>query len=152
MKKIFYRRLSTILSIVVILAASIGILSYIYHEVRSSRPGVVANVQVDIGVSEIFSQSEIESAMDVVKNAFVNSGTGWDELVELWYDEYWSIWGVGWRDWDESNAIILQTLSYRGRGFEYNITGRRDLSPWIWFLLRDSPCEPWTIVGGGKTL
>jgi len=151
MKKTFYR-LSIMLSIVITLATSIGILAYIYHEVRSGRPGVVANVQMDTGASEIFSQAEIESAMDVVKNAFASSGTGWDELVELWYDECSFVWAAEDRGWDESNTIILHTISYRGRGFDYNMSGRRFCSPWVWFLFRDSPCQPWTIAGGGKIL
>ena len=151
MEKIFIR-LSTMLSIVIVLSICVGVIFLIRYEVRSSRPGVIANVQIDIGASEIFLQAEIESAMYVVKNSFVSGGTGWCELVELWYNEYRSIREVERRGWDESNTIILHTYSYRGEGFDNNIRNERHLRPLAYILFRDGPCESWVIVGAGKTL
>ena len=145
-------KLSIMLSIVIALSLSAGVIYLIRYEIRSSRPGVVANVQIDIGASEIFSQAEIESAMDVVKNSFVNGRTGWCELVELWYNEYWSIREVERSGWDESNTIILHTYSYRGEGFENNIRNERHLRRLAYILFRDSPYESWVIGGACKIL
>ena len=146
------RRLSIMLSIVIVLSISAGVIFLIRYEARSNRPGVVANVQIDIGTSEIFSQAEIESAMDVVKKSFVNGRTGWCELVELLYDEYWSIRGIERSGWDESNTIILHAYYYRGEGFDNNIRNERHLRRLAYILFRDSPCESWVIVDASKTM
>ena len=149
MKKIFFK-LFVMLSVIVALFITAGAAYLGRYAIRSSRPGIVAYVQIDIGVSELFSLEEIESAIEVIKNSFINSGSGWDELVELWYDERQSIREVERRDWCKNNTIVLLSYQYRGRGFD-NRNDRR-ICPWFWVLSRNCFCAPWVIISGGKTL
>ena len=137
-------------SLIITLFVSAGVVYFGRYVIRSSRPGVVVNVQVDIGASELFSQDEIESAIEVIKNSFVNSRTGWDELVELWYDECRSNREVKRRDWCKDNTIIILSYQYRGQGFDNR--NERYITPWFWVLSRNSPYESWVIISGGKIL
>ena len=129
---------------------SAGIVYLSHYLIRSIRPGVVVNVQIDFGVSELFSYEEIRSAMEMIKSSFVNNRTGWDELVELWYDERKSSREVKRRDKCKDNTIVLLSYQYVGRGFDNRI--KRHITPWFWVLSRNNPYESWVIISGGKTL
>ncbi|MCL2361980.1 MAG: hypothetical protein FWC73_09235 [Defluviitaleaceae bacterium] len=114
----------------------------------------VGNVQVDLGESDRFTHEEIQGAMDVVKETFLESHGRWSELASLWYDERFSNGTIASGDWDKENTIVIDSLYYRGQGYGAGVywwPGRgfgpaRQLMPWIWILSRESPSDPWVFV------
>jgi len=117
------------------------------------------NAQIDLGESDRFTQEEIQAAIDVVKEMFLDSRRRWSEIYRLWYDELFSDATIVSGGWDRENTIVIDSLYYRGQGYGDGIywwPGRgfgpaRRLMPWIWILARESPYDPWVYVTGGKT-
>jgi len=105
-----------------------------------------ADIELCIGASDRFSQEEIASAMNVVKETFANSRNHPDELVSLWYCENsYSHLRV---DQERGNIIVIFSTEYRGQGFG----NERRLMPWTWILSRENPSDSWIVVGGGKII
>ena len=127
-----------------------GIIFYAYYGIRSRMPGRVANVQIEIEASVIFSKEVIESAIDVAIKEFANSRDGWHELLEIRYCEGYSNAVVRNRNWDAGNSIVIIASYQRNSapGSNRPSTTRR----WEWVLFRDGSDYPWKVVAGGKTL
>ena len=143
MKKILYG-----LCISISLLVFAGILIEAYYQVRSNMPGIVRDVRIDIGVSDMFTQDEIKYAMDVVKETFASQRDSWNRLLELRYEENLSIREAERRGRDENSTMVIFAGYYRGQGFG-NEAAR---AGWFWILVRDSPYDPWKVHGGGKIL
>ncbi|MCP1100854.1 hypothetical protein M2454_000062 [Aequitasia blattaphilus] len=101
---------------------------------KNSR-GNIHNVQISDGnPSKIYSNAEIESAFQTIKDYF-HSEFGGCTLTELYYpgdtylDEY--------KDWDSAEVIVILSSfdvnSFAGDGFNPNST----YSDWSWVLIRN---------------
>lgn len=106
---------------------------------------------IKIGESQKFSQDEIESAMDCVKETF---NLNFDDctLTDLWYEEEasnkvmrmyknsgrGSINGV-----DESNVIVLHSNFKVGSNQDTVFTPNSVYFNWSWTLIRDGESGEW---------
>ena len=98
--------------------------------------GKVSGVDETIGSSTIYSEREIQSAMNVVKRQF---STGFEgcTLLKLWYDEEVSLKQAD--DWAEQyeadEAIVLLSNFYvtKNPTFSSNST----MKNWSWILVRN---------------
>lgn len=99
--------------------------------------GKVSNVNETIGPSQLYSESEIQSAMNKVKQQFA---AGFDGciLLELWYDEEVSLREAD--EWAEQygakEAIVLLSDFYvtKNPTFSTNST----MKNWSWILVRNN--------------
>ena len=140
MKKVLFYAIAVILCIALLFA--------LFPLVeRSFDRGRVSNVELGTGASERFSQDEIASAMNVVKETFAEQ-RGWnDVLVSLWYsDNACSRREMERGGFDEDNTIVLFSDWYQGQG----LFAERQPMPWTWILARESPTDAWVVIGGGK--
>ena len=99
--------------------------------------GKVSGVKETIGPSAIYSEREIQSAMDVVKRQFAAGFEGCT-LLELWYDEEVSLkqaeeWAA---QYEAKEAIVLQSDFYvtKNPTFSSNST----MKNWSWILVRNN--------------
>lgn len=99
--------------------------------------GKVSGVKETIGPSAIYSEREIQSAMDVVKRQFAAGFEGCT-LLELWYDEEISLkqaeeWAA---QYEAKEAIVLQSDFYvtKNPTFSSNST----MKNWSWILVRNN--------------
>ena len=144
MKKYFFISLSVGFALVIIA----GVSFYSWYLWRSHSPGIVANAQIYIGDSEIFSLSEIESAVEIVKETFASQRDSWNELAHIRYIEAQSINDIRRNGWDENNTIVLFITYYRIRDL-----GREVFDvPWFYVLHRDSPSVSWEVRSQGKII
>jgi len=133
------------IALVIMLCISLAFVVFPLVEAALDR-GRIANVELDIGESDRFTQEEIASAMDVVKEIFADH-RGWnDELISLWYNEASSNREIERREWDEDNTIVLFSTWYQGQG----LGAPRAFMPWTWILARESSSDSWVFVTGGK--
>lgn len=99
--------------------------------------GKVSGVKETIGPSAIYSEREIQSAMDVVKRQFATGFEGCT-LLELWYDEEVSLkqaeeWAA---QYEAKEAIVLLSDFYvtKNPTFSSNST----MKNWGWILVRNN--------------
>lgn len=99
--------------------------------------GKVSGVKETIGPSAIYSEREIQSAMDVVKRQFAAGFEGCT-LLELWYDEEVSLkqaeeWAA---QYEAKEAIVLLSDFYvtKNPTFSSNST----MKNWSWILVRNN--------------
>lgn len=99
--------------------------------------GKVSGVNETIGPSAIYSEGEIQSAMDVVKRQF-SAGFDGCILLELWYDEEVSLKQAD--EWAEQygakEAIVLLSDFFvtKNPTFSSNST----MKNWSWILVRNN--------------
>lgn len=165
MKKILSKTPIAIMLSIMLSIAIIVVAAFIFGALTTLRPGIVDNVQIDIGVSERFTQEEIESAIYVIKERFVNfSGC---ELLELTYDEALlnqqlerasrsSIGGLNMYEPGENNVIIVHGRIYisaaAGSASGPMPGAGPGFLPYHWILVRDSPPDSWRVVNWGIVL
>ena len=102
-----------------------------------SACGKVSGVKETIGPSAIYTEQEIENAMNVVKRQF---SAGFEDcvLLELWYDEEVSLREAD--EWAEQygakEAIVLLSDFYvtKNPTFSSNTT----MKNWSWVLVRNN--------------
>jgi len=141
-------RLKKILLLVCIILICLVVFLFALDLYIGDRPGTARNVQVNIGVSERFTQEEIESATELVISEFrfINS-----ELTELWYDEESSNLEIGRSTMDlnmNDTIILFSTVVVSEPG------GPGFLSPGIlgnlgWVLVRDAQSGEWELITSG---
>ena len=99
--------------------------------------GKVSGVKETIGPSAVYTEQEIENAMDVVKRQFAAGFEGCT-LLELWYDEEVSLREAD--EWAEQygakEAIVLLSNFYvtKNPTFSSNST----MKNWSWILVRNN--------------
>lgn len=98
--------------------------------------GKVSGVEETIGPSAIYSEAEIQSAMDVVKQQFA-SGFDGCTLLELWYDEEVSLKQAD--EWAEQygakEAIVLLSNFYVTQNPTFS--SYSTMKNWSWILVRN---------------
>lgn len=105
----------------------------------SACGGKVENAKTHKVKSEIYSEEEINSAIDVIKSEFK---TGWKgcTLTEIYYagDEI-SKDHQDWADRNEKDDVIvlLSTFDVAESGAEESLNPGDTYSDWMWILVRD---------------
>lgn len=102
--------------------------------------GKVSDVNETIGPSTIYSENEIQSAMNLVKAQF---STGFEgcTLLDLWYDEEVSLKQAA--DWaaqyEATEAIVLLSNFYVKPNSKNPVfTPNRTYGNWNWILIRNN--------------
>lgn len=103
------------------------------------------NAQFYIGASEWFTQEEIESAMDVLTDRFIEGFDGANRLVSIRYFRV-SCLELERAGRGNENVITLRADYYRGRGFR-NDTIQRQM---FFTLVRNNPSDSWRVAFWGK--
>jgi len=121
------------------------------EEMSALEPGIIDNVQIDIGASNIFSPEEIEAATELVTAHFINSFRGC-ELLSLRYDEEASDREIEISGRDTGTTIVLFSDLYvsrqAGSAGGTMPGGGPGLHPyWKWILHRDG--DSWVLVNWG---
>ena len=127
-----------------------GLLFIAYNNVRSRMPGRVANAQIEVDTSVIFSTAEIESAINVAIRDFASSRDSWNELLKIRYCELYSNALVKSRGWDAGNFIIIVANYQRNSAPGSNRPST--MRQWEWALYRDELDDTWRVAARGKTL
>ena len=105
-----------------------------------SKGGVVNNAQTHEVDSEVFTQQDIDSAMEVIKNEFTK---GWEgcTLKEIYYagDET----TAQYRDWaDRNNAeeviVLLSTFETGTPAGNSGLNSNQVYEGWNWILVRNA--------------
>jgi len=130
----------------------------IFLSACAASDGRIDNVEISVGTSTKFSVTEIEEAMNLVKERFIASYRGC-ELLQLWYDEirseqlingYMSNGRGRTNGVTRDDVIVLFSNFYAGSRacmtFIPNTTHRE----WIWILIRDSEDDSWRIDDWGR--
>ena len=101
--------------------------------------GDVSSVKRTVKISEIYSEKDINDAMDIVVNYFQNNFEGCT-LTDLWYEESASV--LVSEDWakqynaDES-IILLSNFDVDSSGGDGGFNPDDTYSNWQWILVRD---------------
>lgn len=101
--------------------------------------GKVTGVNETIGPSQLYSESEIQSAMNLVKTQF---STGFEGcvLLDLWYDEEFSSKHAD--DWAEQykadEAIVLLSNFYVSGNKNPTLNPNSKYENWNWILVRSN--------------
>ena len=120
------------------MARKIGIILSVLLVFCSACGGMVSDVKTHEVSSQLYSQAEIEAAMDVIKREFRRN---WDgcTLTELFYagDED-SKNSQGWADkYDADEAIVLMSsFDVDSSGPEQGLNPNYTYTEWHWILVR----------------
>ncbi len=121
------------IGILVIISISIFIIVNLIN-----KKGNIENVEVVIGESEIYSEQEIQSSIDIVLNKFKDFPA---TLNKIWYDEEKSkdaskAWA---EQYNADEAIILYSnfKTYKGeQATNSGLNSDSEYSNWSWILVR----------------
>lgn len=115
-----------------------------------SNRGDISRVNMDYGESELYTQDEISSAMDVVITYFYREFAACT-LTELWYDEEkTSDAAEEWADNSQADEAIILLSNYKvGRhGASIALNPGETYSEWQWILVKDADGN-WSILTCG---
>lgn len=113
------------------------------------KSGSHSELDFEVGSSDIFSEAEIKSAMEVVQNQFGFPNT---TLRKLSYDEEKSKSRLGGQEntKNASNALIIFSEFYvDGTGENPVLTPDTVYENYMWILVRESDKAPWVIEDQG---
>jgi len=105
-----------------------------------SACGKVSGVSETIGPSAIYTEQEIENAMDVVKRQFAAGFEGCT-LLELWYDEEVSLKEAD--EWAEQYGakeaiVLLSNFDVDESGGDGSMNPNSTYTDWMWILVRNN--------------
>lgn len=126
----------------------IGIAVYF---LRAYIGGDINNVNQSIPQSEVYSNQDIDDAMDIVKKKFKSEFKGC-ALTDLWYDEDINIsssdeWA---RQYNSHEAIILlSNFRVNSSGGDGSLNPNSKYTDWQWILVRDKENSKWTLKTWG---
>ncbi len=109
------------------------------------RMGDVSQVQRTIGKSSVYTESEIEEAMDVAEAYFRTNLTGC-KLLTLDYDADWWYPEENWAEIYKMNQAIIVTSSFYvpAKGADACWNPDSLYTEWQWVLVRNNG-EAWTM-------
>ena len=123
----------------------------------SQKSGKTGNVNIEIGMSEKFTNTEIEDATNLVKKKFADF-KGCD-LTQLWYDEAKSdsfIDGYLTHGRGSTNGakaenviILLSTFTVDSSGGNGSFNPNSTYDNWNWILIRDGKDDSWSVDDWG---
>lgn len=113
----------------------------------------VDDVEITYGESELFSDSEIENAVDAIKEKFKDfEGC---ELIKIWYDEGKSKLEAE-RYLTKENGMKKENIIIFYSDFKVDSSGKNPvLNPdstytdWMWILTREDITKDWTVKDWG---
>ena len=119
--------------------------------------GSTRGVKEELGASTVFSKTELQAAMDVVKQEF--KGYSNCKLTDLWYEEpasnkekerYFAQEDETENQVKPANQLVLYSHFKTGRSAA-NLTfnDHSVYSDWMWILAREDQDAPWKIVDRG---
>lgn len=165
MKKILFGTPIIVLLSILLTIFMIMALGFAYNTLFGLRPGIVSNVQIDIGASARFTQAEIETAIDVIKKHFISAYRGC-ELLELSYNEallnqslerervsVGSVGGFNMYEEGKNNVIVLRSniyVSATAGSASGSLPGAAGFTSWYWILVRDAYSNNWQLVNWGS--
>lgn len=111
------------------------------------------DVEITYGESELFSDSEMENAVDAIKEKFKDfEGC---ELIKIWYDESKANLEVE-RYLTNENSMKKENIIIFYSDFKVDSTGKNPvLNPdstytdWMWILTREDITKEWTVKDWG---
>ncbi|WMT80677.1 DUF4829 domain-containing protein [Terrisporobacter mayombei] len=111
----------------------------------------VDNVNQSISHSEVYSNQDIDTAMNIVKREFRDEFKGC-VLTDLWYNEDISIsssdeWA---KQYNSDEAIILlSNFDVDSSGGDGSLDPNSTYTDWQWILVRDRENSKWTLKTWG---
>jgi len=110
--------------------------------------GNTKNVIIDYGTSTLFSEAEIESAVNTVIAEFsILYGDCKSKLIKIWYDEARFVRGLEAGEAADGNIIVLFTEFTTGQGFGNPNLTYYDMG---WVLIRDDAHSEWSCYSLAK--
>ena len=101
--------------------------------------------------SELYSEKDIEGAMDTVELKFYNVFEGCT-LTDLWYDEKTNLASPeGWngKPDQEETMILLANFKVDSNGGDGSLNPDDTYRDWQWILVRDKGSKKWKLVTWG---
>lgn len=135
-----------IIIVVMLLIIAVSIVSFALR----NKGGNVSNVNREVTVSEVYSQQEINDAMDMVVKYFRSAFKGCT-LTDLWYKDRTSVSAsVGWaKQYNADEAIVLiSTFDVDSSGGDGSFNPNDTYSNWQWILVRNKG-EEWELKTWG---
>lgn len=136
-----------VITLVLILILAIAAILFFFTK---SSGGNVSKVSRKITASQLYSEQEINAAMDAAVNCFQTTFKGCT-LTELWYDEQVCAAAAdGWaRQYNAEEAIVLlSTFDVDASGGDGSFNPNDTYSDWQWILVR-SKGGPWELKTWG---
>jgi len=111
----------------------------IYEDEEKNKGGDISNVERTVATSELYSEQDINEAMDIVVNYFQSDFEGCT-LTDLWYDENVCVsqsdeWAKQY-DADES-IVLLSNFDVDSAGGDGSMEPNSTYSDWLWILVRN---------------
>jgi hypothetical protein len=133
------------------LILTICIIGIALYFLRSYIGGDINNVNQSIPQSEVYSNQDIDSAMDIVKKKFKGEFKGC-VLTDLWYNEDISISSSdGWaKQYNSDEAIVLlSNFDVDSSGGDGSLNPNSTYTDWKWILVRDKENSKWALKTWG---
>lgn len=132
----------------VLVIVILGIILYLW---RSLAGGNISGVNRTIGKSEVYSERDIEDAMNIAERKFKSDFTGCT-LTDLWYDE--DISKESTDEWAEQynagEAIVLESNFKAGLlGIDGSLEPGETYTEWQWILVRNDESSQWVLETWG---
>lgn len=133
------------------LILAICIIGIAVYFLRTYIGGNINNVNQSIPQSEVYSNKDIDVAMNIVKRKFKGEFKGC-VLTDLWYDEDISIsssdqWA---KQYNSDEAIVLlSNFQVDSSGGDGSLYPNSTYTDWEWILVRDKENSKWTLETWG---
>src|SRR5690554_5167532 len=108
-----------------------------------NKGGDISNVKRTMTASEVYSEQDINDAMDIVEKYFKSSFKGCT-LTDLWYEENVSVpVSKGWaKQYDSDESIVLLSNFYvDSSGGDGSLNPDSTYKDWQWILVRNNGGE-----------
>lgn len=108
--------------------------------------GDASGVARDVGTSELFTEEEINAAMDCVIEQFEKNFDSCT-MTKLWYDEEHA---KGWTEQYEEGTVIvlLSSFDVDASGEKNGFSANSTVTGWSWILVRQG--DGWVLDGWGE--
>jgi len=129
----------TIMIIVIACFIFVAIVASVVFLTHRNRGGDVSDVKRTVMASEVYSEQEINDAMDIVITHFRKNFDGCT-LTDLWYDESTSVsvsddWA---KQYDADEAIVLlSNFNVDSSGGDSGLNPNDTYPAWQWILVRN---------------
>lgn len=124
--------------IIIVVLILIAIAASLFFLAQRNKGGDVSNVKRTVTASEVYSEQDINDAMDTVVKYFRNDFDGCT-LTDLWYEESTSFpasdeWAKQY-DADES-IVLLSNFDVDSSGGDGSLNPNDTYTNWQWILVR----------------
>lgn len=130
-------------NIVVVSLLIVAIAAGLFFLINMNKGGDISNVKRTMTASEVYSEQDINDAMDIVEKYFKSSFKGCT-LTDLWYEENVSVpVSKGWaKQYDSDESIVLLSNFYvDSSGGDGSLNPDSTYKDWQWILVRNNGGE-----------